>query len=238
MRAASSLALLTVLLATPVARADSCEPDDTIRDARGIEAALARCECVAAAATSTETKYAALCCAASYAFRRAEPEGDRSSDFAKKGMALADRARCLVPDKPEGHFKYALCLGIYLRENNLAAVTRVDELITVAKRVIEVDEKYERGGAHRLLALLYAEAPRLIGPGDRDKARHHLARLLALAGDDEENRLVAVNVHHEIGEDDKARALLARIDPERGRDENDRRGLRRERDRLRKALED
>ena len=183
-RAEPKVAAVLVLLAIAgAARGETCEPDDSIRDARAVEAALVREEAVAAAATSTVARYSALCRAASYAFRIAEPENDRSSDLAARGVELADRARKLAPDRPEAHYRYAICLGIYLRENKLSGFTRVDELIAAAKKVIEIDERYERAGGHRLLALLYAEAPRFIGPGDHDKARKHAARLLALAGD-------------------------------------------------------
>lgn len=234
-----AVVLSLVFLAASAARAgDPCDLDPAVKDRAGMEAELGRCETIARVATSTEARYEACCRGAAYAFALAEPESDRSSDLARRGVELAERGRADCPDRVEAHYRYALCLGVYLRENKLSALTKVDDLIAAAKRAIAIDERYDRGGPHRLLARLYAEAPRFIGPGDRDLARKHLARLLAIAGDDEENKLTAVHVHSEIGEADEARALLNRVDPERGADESHRRELRVERDRLEKELDD
>lgn len=235
---AVALLLALVALATSPARGDSCE----LKDQEGWEpgeaqAELAKCEEVARVSTSVEVRFAALCRGATWAYRLAEPQGDRSSEHARHGMELAERARKMMPGRVEGHYKYAICLGLYLRENTLSGFTRVDDLITAAKRAVELDETYDRGGPHRLLALLYAEAPRFVGPGDRDLARKHLARLIAVAGEDEENKLAAVKVHMEIGEKERARELLKAADPERGRDERRRRELREEHGKLRKELD-
>jgi hypothetical protein len=208
------LALGLVLASAALARADSCEPEE-LREPRAVQAALARSEEVARVATETATRYAALCRGSAYAFLLALPEGERSSDLAKKGYELADKARALCPGRVEAHYRYALALGIYLRENRLSGITRVSDLIAAAKRAVEIDERYDRGGPHRLLARLYSEAPRVVGPGDHDLAREHLARLLAIAGDDEENKLTAVRVHHEMGDDEKARAFLRTVNPAR-----------------------
>jgi len=230
-----SAIVLALLALTAVARADSCEPED-LHEPRALEAALVRCEEVARVATETAVRYAALCRGAAYCFKLSEPEGDRSSELSKRGLELAQRGRDLVPGRVEAHYLYALCLGIYLRENRLKGITRVSDLIAAAKKAVEVDETYDHGGPHRLLARLYSEAPRVIGPGDHDAAKKHLARLLAVAGDDEENKLTAVLVYHEIGDDNSARVYLRRLDPERGRTECLKKELRSEKARLEQEL--
>jgi hypothetical protein len=216
---------------------ESCEPED-IHEPRAVEAALGRCDAVARLTTSTETRFAALCRGAAYAFRLAEPEGDRSSDFAHHGVELARQARELQPGRVEGHYQYALCLGIYIRENRVAGFRKLDDLIAAANRAVECDERYDRGGPHRLLALLYAEAPRLVGPGDHDLARKHLARLLAVAGEDEENKLTAVHIQIEIGDDEKARATLKTVNLERIPEGPERLELRAQKQKLQKQLDD
>ena len=229
------LPVVLLALALPARAQESCEPE-SIHEPPAVEAALARCESVARLTTSEATRFAALCRGAAYAFRLAEPEGDRSSELAKRGVELAQKARELRPHRVEGHYQYALCLGIYIRENKVTSFGKIDDLIAAANRAVECDERYDRGGPHRLLALLYAEAPRLVGPGDRDLARKHLARLLAVAGDDEENKLTAARVHREIGDDDGARALLRTVDPDHAPEGPSRQELRAEKLKLQKEL--
>jgi hypothetical protein len=229
--------LLALALAVSARAQDSCEPE-SIREPRAVEAALARCEAVARVATSVPNRYAALCRGAAYALRLAEPEGERSSEFAERGVDLAARARTLQPNRVEGHYHYACCLGIYIRENKVSGFRKLDDVIAAANRAIECDERYDRGGPHRLLALLYSEAPRFVGPGDRDLARKHLARLLSVAGDDEENKLAAARIHREIGEDDEARAVLRTVDPNRVPEGPSRQELRTEKQKLQKELSD
>lgn len=210
----------------------SCEPDPVSEER--LVRALEDSEGIARVATESGVVYAALCRGAAYAFRLAEPEGGSSGDLARRGFELAARARGLAPGRVEGHYRYAVCLGIYLRENRLSGIARVGDLLTAARRAAELDGSYDRGGPHRLLARIYAEAPRLVGPGDHDLARAHLARLLQLAGQDDENRLTAVSVHLSLGDEELARGLLAKIDAGRLRAPP----LRRERERLERALRD
>jgi hypothetical protein len=199
---------------------------------------LTRLETVARVSTTTETTFRALCDGARVAFDLGEPETNRSGEFAARGLALADRARKLVPDRAEGHYRYALCLGIYLREHPLSGIRRAGELATSGEEAARLDEKFDNGGPHRFLAVLYAEAPRFVGPGDHDKAREHLARLLEIAPDAQENRVAAVRVHIALGEDDEARAALKDVKPDRASDEHERRYLTDERARLQKKLDE
>lgn len=210
----------------------SCEPEP-VSEQRLVRA-LEDCEGIARVATESGVIYAAACRGAAYAFRLAEPEGESSGDLARRGFELAGRARLLAPGRVEAHYRYAVCLGIYLRENRLSGIARVGDLMSAARRAAELDGSYDRGGPHRLLARIYAEAPRLVGPGDHDLARTHLARLLELAGQDDENRLTAVSVHLSLGDEERARELLAKLDGASLRSPS----LRRERERLERALRD
>lgn len=210
----------------------SCEPEPTCVGREALSQALEDCASLARTTSDRPTTYAALCRGAAYAFLLAEPPGPDSGPLAQRGYELAARARELEPERVEGHYRYATCLGLYLREHPLSGLTRVADLLGEARRAADLDGAYDRGGPHRLLARIYAEAPRLVGPGDHDLARAHLARLLELAGDDPENQLTAVCVHLELGDDERARRALAAIDPA-GLPEP----LRRERARLARELE-
>lgn len=230
--AAGSLALALALAPAPASAQESCEP--TLLSARDeLTRALEASETIARVATDGHTVYAALCRGAGYAFLLAEPASPSSGELARRGLELAARGRALAPGRVEAHYRYATCLGLYLREHPLAGITRVSELLSAARRAADLDGSYDRGGPHRLLARIYAEAPRLIGPGDHDLARAHLARLLEVAGQDPENRLTAVCVHLAMGDEDEARRRLTAIDPG-GLSEP----LARERARLARALDD
>lgn len=126
---------------------------------------------------------------------------------------------------------------MWLRDNKLRGIAWVSDLVAAGERAAAIDGRHDRGGPHRLLAILYAEAPRIFGPGDRGKARRHLAELLAIAGDDSENQLAAARVYLALGEKAEARAWLAKVDPDREADEATRREYRDERARLLRLLE-
>ncbi|MEZ0230047.1 MAG: TRAP transporter TatT component family protein [Planctomycetota bacterium] len=230
-------ALSLLLLAASAARAQSCEPED-ISERKALEAAIKKCDSIAATTTNSTERYAALCRCASYSFRIAQvAEGDDASDWAEHGMKDSSRAKKENPQRVEGHYRYALCLGVYLREHWTSVVSRLDELIGSARKAAELDEKYDAAGPHVLLASVYAEAPRLIG-GDPARARKHMARFLALFPNDEGNKLAAVKIHVELGEEDQARKILNTIDPKRCRDEAARKELEPELEKLKKKLAD
>lgn len=220
-----------------VALAGAALAQDGTSASKAREAELARLETVARVSTETATAFRAAYEGAHLAFDLAEPEGDASGDLAARGVELADRARQLLPDRVEGHYFHALCLGIYLREHKASGITRAKELVASGERAAALDERYDKGGPHRFLAVLYSEAPRWVGPGDHDKAREHLAKLLKNDGDDEANKLAAVRVLIELGDETEARQVLGSVRPEGGATEAERQLLRAERDRLRKKLD-
>jgi hypothetical protein len=230
-----SKAILVALLLAGVAGGARAQDASRVKQ---MESELGRLEQVAKVSTATEPTFRACCDGARLAYDLAEPEGDRSGDFAGRGVALADRARKIAPDRAEGHYRYALCLGLYLREHPLSGVSRTKDLVNAGERACQLDGSFDHGGPHRFLAILYSEAPRIVGPGDHDKARDHLAKLLALDPNDEDNKIAAARVYLSLGDDDKARALLQKVQPERGADEASRQSLRTERARLQKKLDD
>jgi hypothetical protein len=234
--AVATLAALALLAGR--AHAQSCEPED-VHEKHALEGAIAQADQVASIATSAGVRYAAWCRSAAYSFRLAQQlKGDAASDWAEHGMRAADHARKQEPNRVEAHYRYTLCLSVYLREHTLEALTRVDELVDSAKRAVALDETYDGAGPHVVLALIYSQAPRLIGPGDHDLAREHMKRFLALAGDDEGNKVAAAKVHHELGEDDQARAVLRKVDLKRVNDQGRQQEIRIELEQLKKTLDD
>jgi tetratricopeptide (TPR) repeat protein len=135
--------------------------------------------------------------------------GGPRSDWARRGLDLAEKVRAAAPARPEGHYVYALNLGAYLSEHRLQGLRRVGDLIAAADEVNRLDDTFARGGGHRILAILYATAPSIIGPGDSEKALKHLARLLEIAPAYPPNRTAAARTYIELGDDKAARKEIA-----------------------------
>lgn len=186
------------------------EQTQTQQDKSALIIAMNQNENIAKVSTSTETAYSAFCKSAEFAFKLAEQCPEQASEYSCKGYKLADAARKINPNRVEAQYDFALCMGIYLRENTFAGISKLDELIDAAKCAAKIDETYDHGGPHRILARIYSEAPRYIGPGDYGLAREHVQKLLEIAGDDVENELVAVRVYFEIGDTQKAKEMLAK----------------------------
>ena len=75
------------------------------------------------------------------------------------------------------HYYLALNLGELARTKSLGALKLVREMETEFKQAIELDEKFDFGGPHRSVGLLYKDAPGWpTSIGSRNKARLHLRR--------------------------------------------------------------
>src|SRR5882762_3327929 len=75
------------------------------------------------------------------------------------------------------HYYLAMNLGELARTKTIGALKLVREMESEFKRTIELDEKFDFGGPHRSLGLLYKDAPGWpTSIGSRPKARLHLRR--------------------------------------------------------------
>lgn len=112
-------------------------------------------------------------------------------EFARRGLAHAERAIKLNPEAVEGHFYRLIDLGRLVDAQRIPASELVAEMRDEGERTARIDERFDYAGAHRFLAILYSKAPETgpYGVGDLQKAEQHFNRALQLAGDYPENLL-------------------------------------------------
>ena len=80
-------------------------------------------------------------------------------DAAKRGIVLARHARELKPDRVEGHYWYALNVGLLADVDRSYGLDAVGEMEAALKRAIELDERYDLGGPLRVLGILHLRTP-------------------------------------------------------------------------------
>ena len=90
-------------------------------------------------------------------------ENDARTDFrreaAKRGIVFARHARELKPDAVEGHYWYAINVGLLADVDRSYGLNAVGEMETALKRAIELDEKYDLAGPLRVLGILHLRTP-------------------------------------------------------------------------------
>lgn len=120
---------------------------------------------------------------AAWQFARASFEEAEFSSNNTQRAALAEPAialcRYVIQKKPElaaAHYYLGMNLGQLARTKTLGALSIVDEMEAVFKKVRSLDPKFDHAGPARNLGLLYLEAPTTFSIGDKAKAREYLAK--------------------------------------------------------------
>lgn len=78
---------------------------------------------------------------------------------AKTGIALTRQAREAKPERVEGHYWYAVNVGLLADADRTYGLKAVGEMEAALKRAAEVDERYDCGGPLRLMAILHLRTP-------------------------------------------------------------------------------
>jgi tetratricopeptide (TPR) repeat protein len=98
----------------------------------------------------------------------------------KKGIDVAKRAISLDPKSVESHFWLGVSYGKYGETKGVTnSVALIDPIKKEMQTVIELDEKFEGGGPHRVLGRLYHKVPGVLG-GSTEKAIEHLEKAVAI----------------------------------------------------------
>lgn len=139
-------------------------------------------------------------------------DGERCREYALRGSLIAREGARLAPGRPEPWYFQALNLGILsrLEGRGLGRIAVMEEL---ARKVIEIDERYEHAGGHRFLGILYhrtMDNP-LTVIGDIDDALFHLRRACELFPNHGHNQLALAEVLLADEEFDLARESLRRV---------------------------
>jgi tetratricopeptide (TPR) repeat protein len=133
-------------------------------------------------------------------------------DAAKGGIIFGRRARELQPDRPEGHYWYAINTGLLADADRSFGLSAVAQMEPALKRVVELDERYDYAGAHRLLGILYLRTPPPPASiGSTRKGLRALQRAAEIAPDYPENQLYLAEAHNQTGSPAQARELLQKV---------------------------
>jgi tetratricopeptide (TPR) repeat protein len=138
------------------------------------------------------------------------PESERRKRF-EQGIAAAERAVALHPERADGHFWMAANMGAMAEGFGLRAGLKYRGPIkTSLERSLAIDPAYLDGGADRALGRWYAKVPRLFG-GSNSKAVEHLQRSLTYAPNSIASHFFLAETFLEMDRREDARRELQRV---------------------------
>ena len=141
-----------------------------------------------------------------------ETNGPVRISAAKHGIALARQARELQPDRVEGHYWYALAVGLLADADRSYGLKAVGEMESALRRAIELDERYDYGGPVRVLGILLLRTPAPpVSIGSSRKGLRWLQRAAELFPDYPENLLYLAEAFHNNARVGEARQLLQKV---------------------------
>lgn len=143
-------------------------------------------------------------------------ENETRSEFrreaAKRGIVLARRAHELQPDRAEGHYWYAINVGLLADVDRKYGLDAVSEMEAALKKAMEIDERYDFAGPLRVLGILHLRTPAPpTSIGSPRKGLKLLRRAVDLFPDYPENYLYLAEALRDNGKRDEAREALVKV---------------------------
>ena len=133
-------------------------------------------------------------------------------EAAKRAVTLARRARELQADRVEGHYWYAIAVGLLADADRSYGLSAVSEMEPALKRAIELDERYDFAGPLRTLGILHLRTPAPPASiGSPRKGLRLLQRATELFPEYPENFLYLAEALRDNGRADEARAALQKV---------------------------
>ena len=140
--------------------------------------------------------------------------GDRSADkktknaYFEKGIALAQAAVAAAPDRPEARFWLAALYGSYGESRGvLKSLKLVGPMREQLDAVNRIDERYQGGGAVRVLGVIDYKVPGFAG-GSKKRAIERLDRAVAIDPSNAYNQYYLAEGLSEVGRKKEALAHL------------------------------
>lgn len=131
---------------------------------------------------------------------------------AKRGIVLARQARQLKPERVEGHYWYAINVGLLADVDRAYGLDAVSEMEAALKRAIEIDERHDFGGPLRVLGILHLRTPAPpVSIGSPRKGLRLLQRAVELFPDYPENYLYLAEALRDNDRADQAQESLTRV---------------------------
>jgi tetratricopeptide (TPR) repeat protein len=137
---------------------------------------------------------------------------DKRKQAAQQGIAMARRARELQPDRVEGHYWYALNVGLLADVDRDYGLDAVGEMVAALKIACDIGAAYENAGPLRLLGLLHLRAPPApVSVGSKRKAQQLFQRAVEACPQFPENYLYLGEAQRDLHRPDDARASLQKV---------------------------
>ncbi len=133
------------------------------------------------------------------------------ASLAEQGIA-ACRQALAGTNSVQVHYYLALNLGQLARTKSLGALKLLTQMRDEFEAARRLDANYDHAGPDRNLGVIFRDAPGLFSIGDREKARQHLEKAVALAPEYPENRLDLAAAYLEWGERSKAEAQMQKLE--------------------------
>ena len=141
---------------------------------------------------------------------RVEREQDRTAreQLALSAVEIGQVCRKRAPQAPLCAYWLAVALGQATRERPTTAKNTLPTIVALLRESMAGDEKLDRAGPHRVLAMLLVRAPGWpLGPGDPEAALEEAWQAATLFGDFAPNQLALAEAQAKTG--DGAAALLS-----------------------------
>jgi len=140
-------------------------------------------------------------------------EGEKSDKltFFEKGINVATRAIAAQPDAVEGHFWLGANYGGYSEQKGMfKALATVKKIRAEMETVLQLNDRYQDGGAYLALGEMDRELPRIIG-GNLNRAIQRLEQGVSVAPNNMEIKLSLGQAYQEKGRKEDARRVFQEI---------------------------
>lgn len=132
-------------------------------------------------------------------------------DALEKGIEVGKRAVSLQPNRPEGHFWLAANYGTYGQEKSVFTRWRLVKLIRQElEAVIRLDPHYVNGSAYAVLGKLYAEVPGLFG-GSLERSIEYGEKAMKIGPDNSLAKLFLAESCLRAGRKPEAKRLIEEL---------------------------
>ncbi|HBF12086.1 MAG TPA: hypothetical protein DDW49_01640 [Deltaproteobacteria bacterium] len=177
-------------------------------------------------ACTPSTKYSVKTCpqitGAQNLIRMAEEEVDQALNLnvadekirhIKLGLAYAEDCVRRYSNEAGCYYYRAVARGLYLQAVPFKYQKKLRWMVSDAQKVLELDPRYEKGGAHRILGNIYLKVPSFSLKKepitkDVDKAHTHAQKALEVNSKEKGNKLLIAEVLFEQENYDEARNYL------------------------------
>jgi tetratricopeptide (TPR) repeat protein len=88
-----------------------------------------------------------------------EPDASIRLSWIAEGEKAAEKTQKAWPERVEGYYYLAVLKGRRAEQGGLSGIGQVKDIEELALKAAEMDATFEDGGAYRMLALLYLNAP-------------------------------------------------------------------------------